>query len=326
MRIFLCLKSPVKFPVMSKIFPLIFVGFTISFLFISCTRTINIGVDAWPPCEVWYVARYLKLPERANVKLKIVRYPTWRSTVESFYEGNLDVVHSSYFNTIYYCNKGVGGKIGIVADRSLGLDGIVVSPKIKAIGDLRGKSIGVEVGTDEYFLLYKILKTHSLELKDVRIVSIASWEAPAYLKSGKLEAVVTYEPYLSEAARYGEIMETTMQYPDIIMDVIVFSNSLSNSKSMSRKIKNMWFDTIHWIFKSPSNLDRACVIMADREGINPREFKSFFEAFHFFSRSDNTVILKERGRAESVLRSINTFLTREKIIHDNCDVNRLILR
>ncbi len=333
MKIFLCLKSLVRFPAMVRVLilckriisPLVVV-FIISFLFVSCTRTVNVGVDAWPPCEIWYVSRYLQLPKQENVKLKIVRYPTWRSAVESFYEGNLDIVHSSYFNTIYYCNKGVEGRIGIVADRSLGLDGMVVSPSIGKIEELKGRAIGVEIGTDEYFLLYKILKNHSLAFNEVKIVSIASWEAPEYLRTGKLDAVVTYEPYLSRAATYGRISETTMQYPDIIMDVIVFSRSIASDRGMRKKIRSMWFETIRWIFKSPSNLSKACEIMASEERISVREFKKFFGKFHFFSESDNNIMLVKGGRVESVLRSIDTFLTKEKIIHKNCDIGGLILR
>ncbi len=296
-------------------------------IFISCSsRTINVGINAWPPCEIWYVSKYLKLPEDEGIEIKIVRYPTWRSSVESFYEGNLDVVHSSYFNTVYYCDKGSRGRIGIVADRALGVDGIVVSKGVKDIPSLKGKRIGVEVGTDEYFLLYKMLQNHEIKFNDVKIISIASHSAPTYLKEKRVDAVVTYEPYLSESARYGRVVETTMQYPDVIVDVIMFSDYISNRRAMVKKVRGIWFKTIEWILQNEENFDEACNIMAEKENVDAETFKVLFRGFHFFSESDNKLILNKGGRVRSVLKNIKDFLIENDIIKEKCNLNGLFLK
>jgi len=295
--------------------------------FTGCSKTVvTIGVNKWPPCEIWYVAEKLKKPGSLGVRLKIIRYPSWRSNIESFYEGNTDVTHSSYFNFVYYYNRGLKGYLGVVADRIIGADGMVTAPSITDIYELKGKKIGVEVDTDEYFLLYKILKNHFLSLKDVVLVSINSSEAGEYLKSGNVRAVVTYEPFLSEAARYGRRSESTLQYPDIMQDILVFSDRIVRNKKLEGKIKKIWFGTLNWIFESKENLRKASDIMAEAENGNADDYLRFFSRFYFYSEQDNKKLLKVNGRTERILKEMSDFLYNEKMITRKYDVSALIQR
>ncbi len=306
-----------------------FKAFLLLFLFslLSCTNTVTIGVNPWPPCEVWYVAKILGIADKHGLEIKIVRYPTWRSNLEAFYEGNTDVVHSSYFNAIYYCNTGNNrGKIAIVSDSILGADGMVTASTIGKIEDLKGNKVGVEVGTDEYFLLYKILKNHGLSLRDIRIISIRSSDAPRYLKSGTVSAVVTYEPYLSEAQKYGRLSETTLNYPDILKDVIMFSHRIAKRRNVSKRLKDVWFETIDWIEESNDNLQYACGLMSASEGMSTKDFLDFFRSFYFFKKGESNTLLREGGRTEGILRDIESFANREGITNNRCNVKELILR
>ncbi|MCD6123155.1 MAG: ABC transporter substrate-binding protein [Spirochaetales bacterium] len=288
--------------------------------------TVTIGINKWPPCDVWYVSEKLHEPSKEGIKLKLVRYPTWRSNIESFYEGNTDIAHSSYFNLVYYCDKGVKGYLGIAADRVLGADGLVLSSNILDIADLKGKKIGVEVGTDEYFLLYRILKNHSLSLKDVMLVSINSSEGVKYLRSKKVDAVVTYEPYLAEASKYGRLAETTFAYPDILQDVLVFSDRIAMDKRLSANIKKVWYGTINWIFKNRENFLEACAVMAAEEKEDINEYYKFFSQFYFLTEEDNTSLLSAGGSAEKILNEMDSFLYNEGMKNKKCNISALIQR
>lgn len=255
-----------------------------------------------------------------------MRYPTWRSNIESFYEGNTDIAHSSYFNLVYYCNRGKTGYLGITADRVLGADGMVLGKNIPDIDNLKGKKIGVEVGTDEYFLLYRILENHSLSLRDVILISINSGESGEYLKNKKVDAVVTYEPYLSEALKYGNLGETTNEYPDIVQDGLVFSDRIAKDKKLSVKIKRIWYSTVNWIFESRENILSACAVMALEEKEDVNDYYEFFSKFYFFTEQDNIALLSAGGRTEKILNEMDDFLYNEGMKNKKCDISKLILR
>lgn len=310
---------------------LLFTVITAVFVFSACNgirqnKTVTIGINRWPPCEIWYVAERLHKPEAEGIKLKLIRYPTWRSNIESFYEGNTDITHSSYFNLVYYCDRGAKGYLGIVTDRVLGADGMVLSRDISDIGKLKGKKIGVEVGTDEYFLLYKMLNNHSLSLSDVILVSINSGAAVEYLRDKKADAVVTYEPYISEALKYGHIGETTYAYPDILQDVLVFSERIANDKKLAAKVKRIWYGTVNWIFESRENFLNACAVMESAGEEETNDYYRLFSKFYFLTEQDNLSFLSTGGKTEKILNEMNDFLYNDGMKQKKCDISTLILR
>lgn len=212
-------------------------------LFLSLTacrpgkEPIKIGINDWPPCELWYIAEEQGYFE--DTQVEVIRFSTWRDSLVAFYLGETDIVSSSYFNTLYYDKKGEGARMILTVDTIEGGDGLVVKNYIENMQDLKGKKIAVELGTDEHFLLYKALKKIGLSGDEVIIIPATSKEGMEKFIFGEVDACFTYEPFMSRAATEGDgrITLTTADLPNYMIDVLLARNEVLEKRKKERLFK-----------------------------------------------------------------------------------------
>jgi NitT/TauT family transport system substrate-binding protein len=267
---------------------LLVAGITLSMMVSSCSvkrSPVRIVVNAWPPCELWYVAEQQGF--FGNMEVDIIRFSTWTDNMKSLPLGDIDVTQSTYFNALYYRDKGDGGKIILKADTIIGGDGLVIGSQVKDGQDLKGRSIAVETTTDEHFLLYKALELFGLGEADVTLVSMTSVEAATAFIDGKVDACFTYEPYLSESAAKGNgrIIYTTEDIPDTMIDVLVASDKfLAKRPRDAQRLVDAYYRAQEWTAAHP---DEAYALMAEKEGMEADDFGEFYSYFTFFTREQN---------------------------------------
>lgn len=80
----------------------------------------------------------------------------------------------------------------LVADRGRG----IARPE-----DLRGKRIGVTLGTSSEYFNYVLLLSHGLGPADVRVVDLTPADMPAALLDGRVDAVSTWSPTIEKVER-----------------------------------------------------------------------------------------------------------------------------
>jgi len=67
--------------------------------------------------------------------------------------------------------------------------------------DLKGKTIGTTIGTDAHFFLNSLLIFAGLNTSDVKILNFKPDELPSALSDGKVDAIVTWEPNITNAQK-----------------------------------------------------------------------------------------------------------------------------
>ena len=72
---------------------------------------------------------------------------------------------------------------------------------IKAPENLKGKTIGITTGTSSHFFLGLFLTDHQMEMSDVKMVDMEPVRLSAALIQGKVDAIVTWEPYIYQARK-----------------------------------------------------------------------------------------------------------------------------
>ena len=277
---------------------------------------IRIGVNPWPPCEIWYAAQQQGYFN--GLPVQIVRFSTWTDNMAALCKGNIDLTHSSYFNSVYYSDKGEKGRIILISDTLLGGDGLAVKRSIQNGAELKGKRIAVEVNTDEHFLLRKALASFKLDESDVTIRSCTSEEARDLFLSNSVDACFTYEPYLSEAASRGNgrVLWTTQDAPGYMVDVLVARDQVVQKRAADlRTVIGGWYRAQEYL---RGHASEAYAALAANEGMSGVDFRSFFESFTFFSAEDNRRIL---GSADfhGKLGEMRDFLLSHKAV--SADVN-----
>lgn len=290
---------------------------------ISCKKyeePIKIGVNDWPPCELWYIAE--EQGYFGDTKVEIIRFSTWADNLTAFYLGKTDIVSSSYFNTLYYDKKGEGAKMILTADIIRGGDGLVVKNSIKDLKDLKGKKIAVELGTDEHFLLHKVLEKIGLKEEEVTIIPATSKESMEKFILEEVDACLTYEPFMTQAAQRGggRVTLTTADLPDYVIDVLLARNEvLKKRKRDYSNIVRAWYKAQKFVKENP---EEAYKIMSSKENINPEEFKLFYESFKMFSLEENKKIFNSEKFKEKLME-MNDFLFENGLISDMVEVEKI---
>lgn len=81
--------------------------------------------------------------------------------------------------------------------------GIIVqnNSPIKTLAELKGKKVVFQKGSASHYLLIKALEEAGLKYSDIQAISLPPTEARAAFIQGKIEAWVTWDPYLASAQK-----------------------------------------------------------------------------------------------------------------------------
>src|SRR5215510_7367130 len=136
-------------------------------------------------------------------------------------------------------------------DESSGGDGIIVRKElnIASVKDLKGKKIGVNVGSVSHFLLDYLLQQNGLTDADVSLVKMKQGDVPAALIAGQVDAGVTWEPHLSKAAKDPNlaILTTSKETPGLIVDTLVMRRDvLDANQGLGTKLSRAWNKAVEY--------------------------------------------------------------------------------
>lgn len=95
-----------------------------------------------------------------------------------------------------------GNKLDIVASISQGHRSLAIVTRndrgIKTLQDLRGKSVGLSMGTNLTYCLDVILQTRGVPSSEINFIDLNTADTLTAFKAGRIDAAVVYQPYLSQ--------------------------------------------------------------------------------------------------------------------------------
>lgn len=186
------------------------------------------------------------------------------------------------------------GPAVMALDRSVGGDGVVAKSTIRSWGDLRGKSVGYQRGITSHFLFLWLLEKNGLREADVHQENLDAGQAGAAFAAGKLDAAVTWEPWLSKAGTSGgHVLSTSREYPGLLADVLVVRPQLllDRPKDLTA-FARAWYQAIAFMKSNPAEAAR---ILAPRLGVPESEIAGMLSTVEFFSPSESLAYLGGKG-------------------------------
>ncbi len=166
---------------------------------------------------------------------------------------------------------------------SNGGDGIVAKKEYNSIEDLKGKTIALDTtGGASLFWFNTMLDEKGLTMKDFDTKNMTAGDAGSAFVGGKVDAAVTWEPWLSKANKtdFGKTMVTSKQYPGVIVDALCFDSEFAKKYPKTvQGIIRAWFRAVEFIKEHP---DEAIPILAKSQGMTPEEFKEQMPNIQYF--------------------------------------------
>src|SRR5574341_422834 len=176
----------------------------------------------------------------------------------------------------------------LALDDSNGGDGMVAKKEIKTIKDLKGKTVAAQLGAGaSYFWLNYVLAQNGMKLSDLKAIDMKAGDAGAAFVAGKVDAAVTWEPWLSRAkdTPFGHVLLSSDKTPGIIVDSLAFKPDFLKKRGDDvKKIVAAWNEAVKFGADNPKEADP---IMAKFTGQKPEEFTKEKTGVRFYGDKEN---------------------------------------
>jgi len=298
------------------------------FLMVGCedkaAAPIRIAISSWAGVEPAELAARLGLYEKWGVKVELLRFSAYSDSLEALKDKRADAGMHTLDDVLRAVATGHDLRTVLLTDSSFGGDGVVARKGIKTMLDLKGKTVGVEIGTVGHYSLLKALEVAGVDEQDIHIKSIPAWEIKENYLSGRIDAGVTWEPYLSSSAREsgGKVLITSRDYPETIFTTMSFDATVAKERRDDvRKVVGAYFEAVSYMKDHPVDAYR---IMAEAEGISTEEFTAHAEGLRYLDLEDNARLLA--AKAPPILKmteEIAAFLHSKGVISSMPDTARL---
>lgn len=195
--------------------------------------------------------------------------------------------------------------ISLASDGLTGVNSIIAHKDsgIKTVKDLKGKKIGVGLGTSHHVFLLKVLNENGLSIDDVNLVNLTLTDAHPAFQTGQIDAWVTADLYANIEAANGAVLitngkeqklysptfyiargEFAKQHPEIVE---AFLRAIDRAIALSETDYEQYITLAAKAVNQDVELVRAA---HNSEIINKAPSEELIEQFQ-----QSTVILKELG-------------------------------
>ncbi len=283
---------------------------------------LKVGVSDWTGWVAWYVAQSEGYFKRYGADVKLVWFANYSDSIAALSTGQLDANSQTWSDTLGPLAKRLPLKVVLVNDNSAGNDALMVGAGIRTFADLKGHTVALEQYSVSHFVLYTALARNGLTPRDVNVVNLSAGDAAAAFMSGRVDAAVVWNPWISliEKSGRGRPLFTSRQMPGLIPDLLVAQESAIRAKRSDLVgMIEAWFDTVAFIHSHP---DQAVRIMAKVVGMDSSQYEVFLSGTRFFDAAANREAFDPRDSASlvAVEPAIASFLLANRLIEGRPDV------
>ena len=192
-------------------------------------------------------------------------------------------------------------------DASTGGDGLVAAEGIKTVDDLKGKTVALDKSATSYYFFMQVLADSNITEDDVTISDMGNDEAGEALLSGKVDAAVTWEPILSQAAEKGTLLASSKDYDKTIIDVLTVSTDFAkDNPDIYDVLTDCWNRSVDYLNENP---DEGYKIMAKGLDLKAEEVAEECEGITFYDKKMNADFAdtSKKGNVKEIAESMAKF-------------------
>jgi len=254
------------------------------------------GAEKRPPIRISYiysagdypliVAKAKGFFEKQGVDVELVALEDASQMLTSFVAGRIDGCDYSGDGPPRLLAKNSKVRVVFFIGFCEGCDEIVASPEIQTVADLKGKKIGVQVGTFGEVFVEAMLRTAGLTTADVELVNTDEKLVVPYLKDGTIQAGHTWEPYGTQAVKEkagAKILFTTKQARRLLPYAMTLRETVLQERPDDvRAFVRACFQAAEYM-KDPANAKEVSEIVGKALNAPPEDILHDHDDFEFFS-------------------------------------------
>jgi NitT/TauT family transport system substrate-binding protein len=212
---------------------------------------LRIAYTDWAGDYVTLIAQQMGFFRKHGVVVEPVYYQTLSDSYTDLAVGKVDAINAALIDVLPAI-KNNDLRAAMVTDSSEGGDSIVAAPEIQSIYMLRGKRIGVELGTFGELFVVQMLAKAGLTERDVTLVNVAPEDVPSAIPS-LIDAGHTRGSHTAEALAKGDHdIFSTSSTPGLFPDVMIFRAEVTQNRPDDvRAFVAAWFEAAEYWITNP---------------------------------------------------------------------------
>lgn len=286
-------------------------------------QTLKVGYNQWIGSAGVFVAMKKDLFKKHGVDVEFTEFAGPGDGVAAVIARQLDGVMTTTDNVILIAdNTGPGRMVQVFfTDTSAGADAIIAGEDYESVSDLKGKTVAATIGQVNHLLLIKALQSAGLSEKDVNLVNMDAEVAGAAFVAGKVDAAVTWEPWLTKGRSVGgNIVYSSADAPNLILDTFAVNADVAKSKADEITAFIAAVDEgTQMVMEQP---EASAKILADFLSVAEADVKGMLSGVKLYDLEDNAELFKEHKLTGSA-QEVADFLEGREIITKPMDVTPL---
>lgn len=189
----------------------------------AANERLRVGHDLWIGFSGVFLAQELGYFADAGLDVDMRGFPGPGDSIPPVLAGHLDITLTTLHNLALIAGTDNAELSAVYfLDSSHGADAIVARRGIGSVAELRGRDVAVTLNEANHMLLILALEAAGMSEADVRLVNMSADDAGAALLAGRVDAAVTWEPWVSRARSGGDghVIFSTRDAPDTILNTI----------------------------------------------------------------------------------------------------------
>jgi NitT/TauT family transport system substrate-binding protein len=249
---------------------------------------LRVSSSPWPGYEPLYLARDLGYLNPKQVNL--FELPSADINMESFRNRSADLSTLTLDEALELMHDGVKLRIVLVMDVSNGADAVLARPEIRSLPDLKGKRIATSNIPLGFYMLNRMLDAAGLSRSDVEVFPMSESKHEQAYREGKVDAVVTMEPYSTNIAKLGaKRLFDSGNIPNEIVDLMMVHEDVYQARREELcGLVRQWFRALDHVRTQPRE---AAQRISRRLKVQEAEYHAMVAGLAFPSRADNVRML-----------------------------------
>jgi NitT/TauT family transport system substrate-binding protein len=264
---------------------------TVGLMSVAHAEPLRIAYTPWVGFGPLFIAQDKGLFAKEGVEVELIRINEATTNYAALSSGQIDAVAAALQDALTYSDPHEPPYVCVLMfDESRGADGILATGDIRAIADLKGRSVAALHGSISHFYLSVLLKEAGLRLADLDIVDLNAEDAAEAFLMQEVDAAVTFEPWLSQGrtVEHGHLLTDSSERPGLIVDGLVTrADVFDERRDDFRAVARAWDAAVAYFEAHP---DEATRIMARHVGgglEEPADFAETLKGVHFYDAKSN---------------------------------------
>lgn len=287
---------------------------------------LRIATNPWPGYEYLYLAEQLKLFAAEGVEVQVLQFSSLNDARRAYERGQVDGMGATLVEVLMAKEQSERSPQVIqLTDYSNGGDLIVAHAAISEVKQLQGKTVAVEPGTLNTFILARALTRSGLSLDQVKLVGMPQSDMFTALQNGAVDAAVSYPPHSIEMLRQLPLKQlfSTREIPGEVLDVIALDAQVIATRKADIQAMLRGLEAAHNY--AQAHPDEAFRIMAEREKISPEDFRAAIENdLKLLRAADQSVYFGPQGLLLAALKNTQAVLLASGELSKTTDLTAVI--